>query len=609
MAEETGQKTEEIIAGEVGKNVGGERAKELDDEVRTAMSEIHGQLGVNREGDDGESPEREDEEEEEDSSGRPAPPESDTAINAFFNTPAHEPSVPVEKDKAMQNKKRPIRGQEATQNIFKDKLPPDQKLHIYREDEDGHYPYDDVYMWRDIESYGNIEAFLKKKKGGGVYKVEREDSNRKRYDCGIFRILAKPEEDRTVTGIREMAEINKQMLEEARKTGDEKLSATAEIIKAIQTGKKEGTDPGIMAVLVAALQQKEQKPDATEKLINLAILDWLEKKKEPPPPVIPIPATPVAAASGTSEAIDLLKVLAQFSQLSANQPQQMGTPEMFLKMLELISKKDDEKKGGIEFKDILESISKMKDILNPGASDFNTQLNNWDKVNERLERMSQKGGSDIGGILSQVAEGIASTFGAIRDMKMANYQPPLSNSSPPPQITVKPPEQNFAQTEGQQAPVLPKNTPPSIPTGFRKFTIQMKKSFVEGDEGMVLNAFMTGLDYLAERGERKWAIHVNAFLRSIKEDEKEKALKFAHAFLLTFEANNLVPKEIEETVLGALDVFWKEIKEKLVEITEGVPVEQAEAAEETIEEKKEEQQEEQPVIEVEEAPEEEEEEG
>lgn len=514
--------------------------------------------------------------------GQESPEETETAPSvsapAIFDTPAYEPPSNMEVEDppppraAKGGKGRAgIGAGREKKNIFKKLLPHDQQLLVYWRNERGKYEFEDSYEFRDVMDAGSIEAFLKKTVGPGEYQLEIKDNKGEISKAGTIRIRAPREGDVSAMPHKQIYEMQRQMAENAKREGDEKFKLVAEMAKAM--GNKEDGGAAILPLVMMMM-----KPDPNQQLITMMMMERLDRANQAPPSLPVPPALSVPPSGGTSEAVEMVKILAELTKMQT--PQQPNIAESLMNLVLTTLQKNDRS----DVKDLLEIMAKSREILNPGASDFNTQLAHYDKIQERLDRMSQRE-SGAGSIFSQLGESLASTVNAFRDLKLMSIQqmeqmgqpmgqrvtvmPSQGNNKPLPGAQIPPGEMNMgaispgAGTEMQNQPTAPprKAVPPLIPSGFRRFIIQMKKAFNDGDEKALINFFLEGLKFLFERGDQRWLSHIEKFVEKVLEGDQENALKFVYAFLRSFEANKLINEEIAETIYHSVEVYFEDIRQ------------------------------------------------
>lgn len=514
---------------------------------------------------------------------------------SLFETPAYEaPSSSVETEETTTRGGKKggrgragLGGEPTKKNIFKKLLPPDQSLLVYWRNERGKYEFEDEFSYRDVTDAGSIEAFLKKTVGPGEYQLEIKDNKGEITKAGTIRIRAPREGDVAAMPHKQIYEMQRQMAEAAKKEGDEKVGLITELVKAV--GGKEKDGGGVAAMIPILLMA--MKPDPMQRYIDIMMMERMDRANQPPP-TLPVPPAMAVPSGGNSEALELVKLMAELSKL--NTPQQSNVSDALMGLLMETLRKNER----TDIKDLLEVMTKSRDLLNPGSSDFNAQLRHYDQIQERLDRMSRRE-SDAGSIFSTLGESLASTVNAFRDLKMMNMQQMAqmgAGAAPGQTVTVLPQQENQNPQMGQMPPAAgnqptidpgslprPKAVPPLIPSGFRRFVIQMKKAFNEGDEKAVIHFFLDGLKFLFERGDQRWVSHIEKFVEKVTEGDQESALKFVYAFLRSFEANKLISEDLAETIYHSVEVYFDEIRATFQEET--AAKEQAEAAPPPVEEK------------------------
>lgn len=466
-------------------------------------------------------------------------------------------------------------------DVFKSLIPHTDRLLIYKVSSRGRKGLVGEYGAPDLDRSPSIESFVKEyitpTYGPGDYIAEVRGVEGKVKKSGMVNIPSPITPQNNSPTLSEILMAQQTMQKEAEQKSTQQFQNMLSMMTMFKEFMPKGAagasggDSSMMAMMVMMMmmnqQQKPSGPDPVTQML-LQKFEQMEKDKFgfgslhspvlPPLPPLP-PPTLMDSSSSVAEVIkSLVEVIKPISQ-----PQQNN--ELLAHLITMIAKPDH---GSLTLKDVMSLLPTIKEMVAPnrdGASTFNDYL-------EGLIRLDEIRGSRSGedhSIWAGLAESVANIFRDIKVQQMRLEALTKSTDTRRGQKHAVGHKIQTAQAARMPAPVPPptententKQPAPSIPVGFRKFSVRMKDSYLKGDEPALVMAFIQGLLYLRENSQ-EWAPYIDETMTLAAKGEKKKALKYLEVFLFTFAKNKLITLEVVGATKKTMELNWDMIMEE-----------------------------------------------
>lgn len=461
-------------------------------------------------------------------------------------------------------------------DAFKNLIPHTDRLAVYKISSKGHKGIVGDYSAGDLDRAQSIEMFIKEyispTYGAGDYVVEVRSQDGKVKKAGLVNIPNPVSSRDNSPSLSELLHAQQVMQKEAEQKSGNQMQNMMQMLALFKEfspkGAASSADNSMMPMMMMMMMQNQQKP-AQDPMVGILLskIDQMERDKRehfmPPPAFLPpLPPPPPEYGSGNS-LTETIKVVGEIMKASMPQQQQQNTvTELLPHIMALASKHDS---NSLSLKDIMNLLPAIKDMVGgskEGVSSFNDYLEGLLKLDEI--RGTQRG--EDHSVWAGLAETVA---GVMRDIKMQQMKLEMVEKvNAAPQRNALARQRTATQRSPQPKPVelqdaesKPKPQIPTIPVTFRKYTTRMKEAYEQNEEQSLVAAFMEGLLHLRERS-KDWTKYIDEAMTAAASGNKERAMKFIQVFLMTFEKQKLISKELAGAIHNVIDLNWDAIMEQ-----------------------------------------------
>ena len=466
----------------------------------------------------------------------------------------------------------------ATANVFKNLIPPTDRVAIYKISREGHkgivgdYGYTDLSRSRGIDMF--IKDYIVPTYGGGNYIVEVKAMDGKVKQEGLVNIPEPIMHKDNTPSLQQILSAQQTMQREAEQRSanqmKEAMGMMAMFREMLPKGEKGDSSSSMMPMMMMMMMMNQQKPTGPDPVTQMLLQKLMSREEQsmmPPPLPIPLMSPSYSSPERERESLsDIVKILAETMRAAQPQPQQNDLIQTLLATA--LSKTDN---NSITTKDLLGIIPMIKEMFDhkEGTSTFNEYLEGLMRLDEiRGERSSSEDKSMWAGLAEMVV-------GVARDIKMQQMKLEMVERTNRLQSRnsrrVLPTQIKSAQTESmpittpqteelQQPTEKPRSKVPEIPVSFRKYTHRMKEAHAKNDEPALVMALIEGLLHLRETSS-EWAPYIEELFVAASKGDKVRAIKFIEVFLFSFAKKKLISLELVGTAKQIVEMNWDEIIE------------------------------------------------
>lgn len=484
-----------------------------------------------------------------------APPETPETIDGL-------PPVPPElMPWGEQQAAAPTGGRGRGADPFKNLIPSNDRLMIFKISQHGHKGYIGDYGIHDVERSRGLEAFIQTNLaptyGAGEYVVEVRGVDNKIKKQGMVSIVGPSGQKTGSPTIQELLAVQQTYEKNAKQNATGQLSEMMQMMTMFDKmfpKNEKGSDGSMTMMLMFMMMQNMNKQNTSDPMTGLLLqrINQLEQQTQLPPPLPPFMQFPPPLYSPppehTSSSIsEIVKIMGEVMRASHPPTQQNDL------LITMLSKMDH---NSLNMKDIMTLLPTIKEMISTKSeSTFNEYLEALLKLDElrgdRIEDKSMWAG------LAEMATGVYRDI-VMRKMELEMGAKNLSGQTQRPTPTLP---RSTPTRELQGVAERPKPRVPEIPISFRQYTTRMIQAHQSNNEPGLIMALLEGLFHLRERSA-EWMPYIDEMMMSAASGDKQRAMKFIEVFLHTFARKKLIPVEVVGRAKTLVDENWETILEK-----------------------------------------------